>query len=112
MIHLPLPHKALWPNGRAHWATRSREFKKHKAWAFNAVLAAKLCGNLATPICPNYVITPKTAHAIDRDNCVAAMKAYQDGFAMALGVDDSTFSVPTIVFAEPKKPGSVEVFFS
>lgn len=112
MIQLPFPHKALWPNGRAHWSTRSREFKKHKTWACTATQAAKLRGNVSVPVSLNYIVTPKTAHVIDKDNCVAAMKAYQDGIALALGIDDSAFSLPTIVFAEPKKPGSVEVFFS
>lgn len=112
MIILPFPHKILWPNGRTRnvkW--KADEFKKHKTWAFNAT-KAKLprCFNWnGEPIKLRYVITPKTAHKIDRDNCVAAMKAYQDGIALALKVDDSAFAVPVIEFAEPKKPGGVEV---
>jgi crossover junction endodeoxyribonuclease RusA len=111
VIVLPFPDKALWPNGRAHWATKSRAFAKHKAWAFNATKANlprcfKWNGELVKL---RYTITPKTAHKIDRDNCVAAMKAYQDGIALALGIDDSAFAVPMIEFAEPRKPGGVEV---
>ena len=111
MIILPFPDKSLWPNGRAHWATKSRAFAKHKAWAFNATKAnLPRCFNWnGEPIKIAYKITPKTAHKIDRDNCVAAMKAYQDGIALALKVDDSAFAVPVIEFAEPKKPGGVEV---
>jgi crossover junction endodeoxyribonuclease RusA len=96
MIVLPFPDKALWPNGRAHWATKSRAFAKHKAWAFNAT-KAKLprCFKWnGEPIKLRYVITPKTA---------------QDGIALALGIDDSAFAVPMIEFAEPRKPGGVEV---
>lgn len=112
MIALPLPAKILWPNGRTRnhrW--RNAEFQKHKGWAYNATLASlprcfKWNGER---IKLRYTITPKTAHAIDRDNCVAAMKAYQDGIALALGVDDSAFAVPVIEFAAPKKPGGVEV---
>jgi hypothetical protein len=37
------------------------------------------------------------------------MKAYQDGIAMALGVDDSSFGTPEIIFAKPAGAGSVEV---
>jgi crossover junction endodeoxyribonuclease RusA len=118
MIELPFPDKALWPNGRAHWATKSRAFAKHKRWAFNAVLAEYAVSAIRTmndlyrdgwPVRLRYTITPKTAHPIDRDNAVAAMKAYQDGIALAIGVDDSAFAVPEIVFTPPKKPGKVEV---
>ena len=111
MIILPFPGKALWPNGRPHWSTKHRAFQKHKQWAYAATLA-KLprCFTWnGERIKLTYRITPKTAHAIDEDNCVAAMKAYQDGIALALGVDDSAFAVPVIEFAAPKKPGGVEV---
>lgn len=112
MIVLPFPDKILWPNGRGHHMAKARAFKKHKEWARVATLAAvpwsfKHDGSL---ISLKYVLTPKTAHAIDRDNAVAAMKAYQDGIALALRIDDSAFAVPGIVFAEPRKPGGVEVF--
>lgn len=111
MITLPFPDKALWPNGRAHHMAKHRAFQKHKQWAYHAALAKlprcfKWNGQ---PIKLHYIITPKTAHAIDKDNCIAAMKAYQDGIAMALKVDDSAFEVPAVVFALPKKPGGVEV---
>lgn len=111
MIVLPLPAKILWPNGRGHWAAKAKAFKDHKGWAFAATKAAlprcfKWNGE---QVKLRYTITPKTKHAIDRDNCVAAMKAYQDGIALALGIDDSGFAVPEIAFAEPRKPGGVEV---
>ena len=111
MITLPLPAKILWPNGRGHWGAKNRAFQDHKTWAYHAALAVlprcfKWNGE---PIKLRYVITPKTRHAIDRDNCVAAMKAYQDGIAMALRIDDSLFDTPQITFAEPRKPGGVEV---
>ena len=113
MIILPFPDKALWPNGRAHWATKSRAFAKHKQWAFNATKAnLPRCFNWnGQEIKLRYVITPKgaTRRAIDRDNAVAAMKAYQDGIALALKVDDSAFAVPEIVFAKPMGQGGVEV---
>jgi hypothetical protein len=111
VITLPFPAKALWPNGRAHWAAKHREFAKHKQWAYHAT-KAKLprCfnwnGQLVTIA---YNIIPKTAHRIDADNAVAAMKAYQDGIAMALGIDDSAFAVPQVTFGKPLKPGGVEV---
>ena len=111
MIVLPLPDKALWPNGRAHWATKSRAFTKHKAWARHATMATlpRCFKHNGEPIRLRYTVTPKTAHKIDADNAVAAMKAYQDGIALALGIDDNCFAVPEIVFGKPLKPGGVTV---
>lgn len=113
MIILPFPDKALWPNGRAHWATKHRAFQKHKQWAYNATLARlprcfKWNGE---PIVLKYTITPKakTTRAIDADNAVSAMKAYQDGIALAMKIDDSAFAVPQIAFNKPLGPGGVEI---
>ena len=112
MIVLPFPAKILWPNGRTRnvrW--RAAEFKKHKDWAF-AATREKLptCfKHNGEPIALAYTVHPKTRNAIDRDNCVAAMKAYQDGIALALKVDDSAFLTPTIAFGEPIKGGLIEV---
>lgn len=111
MITLPFPAKILWPNGRGHHMAKHREFQKHKLWAFNATRASKPAMAFGALTRLNFLITPKTANAIDLDNCVAAMKAYQDGIALALGVDDSTFETPVIVITEPRKPGAVEVSF-
>lgn len=111
-IELPFPAKVLWPNGRTrNHQYRHAEFKKHKGWAQQLMQTSiprcfKWNGE---PIRLRYTITPKTAHPIDRDNCIAAMKAYQDGFALALCIDDQHFATPEIVFAEPEKPGRVVV---
>lgn len=111
MIVLPFPDKILWPNGRGHHMAKNRAFQKHKTWAYHAALAnIPRCFKWnGEPIRLRYIITPKTKHAIDQDNCVAAMKAYQDGIALALKVDDSAFAVPEVEFAAPMKPGGVEV---
>ena len=110
-IILPFPDKILWPNGRGHHMAKHRAFQKHKEWARIATLAAlprcfKWNGE---PVKLRVTITPKTRHPIDRDNCVAAMKAYVDGISAALVIDDQHFLVPEIAFAEPMKPGGVEI---
>jgi hypothetical protein len=92
---------------------KHRAFQKHKEWAYHATLEVfprhwKWGG---APIMPRYVITPKgaTRRAIDRDNVIAAMKAYQDGIALALNVDDSAFAVPEVEFAKAFGQGKVGV---
>ena len=90
---------------------KHRAFQDHKAWAFAATreILPPCFKHNGGPIGLSYIIHPKTANAIDRDNCVAAMKAYQDGIALALKVDDAAFLTPTIEFGEPVKGGRIEV---
>jgi hypothetical protein len=37
------------------------------------------------------------------------LKAYQDGLALALGVNDSQFNAPSLTFGEPIKGGLVRI---
>lgn len=109
-LTLPFPDKALWPNGRAHWATKARAVKSARQSAWAAALAADV---KSLPRGYGYAIAitvyPKTRNPIDRDNCVSACKAPLDGIADALGVDDRTFDTPTIAFGEPIKGGLMRV---
>lgn len=110
---LPFPDKILWPNGRGHHMAKHRAFQKHKQWAYWAALDVlpECFSHNGEPIRLRYTITPKakTTRAIDKDNAVAAMKAYQDGIALALKVDDSTFETPEVTFTAPKTHGGVVV---
>lgn len=116
VIELPFPDKALWPNGRPHYMAKHRAFQKHKDWAYHAMLAI-------LPRCYRHngkriewTITvypkPKTTRAIDKDNAASAMKAYQDGFALAMGIDDSLFEQPRIQFGENVPNGKIVVSLS
>jgi crossover junction endodeoxyribonuclease RusA len=112
-LALPFPEKILWPNGRGHHMAKHRAFKKHKEWAHMAALAEiPRCFRWnGEPIRLRYTVTPKgaTRTAIDKDNTVSAMKAYQDGIAAALVIDDSNFATPEIVFGKPEGIGNVLV---
>ena len=104
---LPFPDKLLWPNGRTRsYMAKHRAVKTARQAAWAAALAA---GAKALPLGHAFDIAvtvhPKTRNAIDRDNCVAALKSYLDGLADALGVDDRTFNTPSIAFADPVKGG-------
>jgi len=103
IIELPYPHKALWPNGRAHWAIKARETKKHRAWAALAVRACNppVVGNGPIPI--HIVCHPKgRGPAPDRDGVVSSCKAFLDGIADALGVNDRNFVAPTVEIASER----------
>ena len=117
IIQLPYPHKALWPNGRAHWGTKASETKKHRAWAFAAMLAAMPPEVRSTwryrheqqiPI--RIIVSGKKTGALpDADNCVAAAKSYLDGIAEALQINDNLFDAPTVYFSGRQSNFTIEV---
>ena len=102
MIELSYPHKSLWPNGRAHWAEKAREFKRAKLAAAWATKAAKIkLGDSPIPI--SIIVHPKAkGPAPDTDNCVRAATAYLDGIADALGINDRHFAAPTVSISEER----------
>lgn len=109
-LDLPFPAKALWPNGRAHWGTRRREVAKHRAWAKTAAMATgAYYAGWPTRFAIALTVHPKTANRVDADNCIAASKAYLDGIADAMGVDDQCFDAPTVTFGEPIKGGAFKI---
>lgn len=102
-LDLPYPHKLLWPNGRGHFMSVSKQKKKHKQWAWGAAKEAGLPVVGDGPIAVRLIVHPKQFGPLpDRDNCVAALKAYQDGIAAAIGIDDKHFAEPTVDFAEAR----------
>lgn len=111
VIELPWPSPALNPNGRAHWAAKAKEAKLAKATAFYA----------AKSICPSklnwsgvrifWEFHPKTANMPDGDNLVASCKNFQDGIALAIGIDDSKFKTDYRI-SSPIKGGLVRVTIS
>ncbi len=109
MIELPMPATILWPNGRGHWATKAKAFKAHKQWAYVAAYVPLKERREPGRINWSVTIHPKTAHAIDDDNARASLKAYQDGLALALGVDDKQFNAPLLTFGEPITGGLVRI---
>ncbi|AOR77206.1 hypothetical protein [Novosphingobium resinovorum] len=111
MITLPFPPSSL--SGHAegvHWASKAKLTKKWRAWAFAATLVAKVSG---LPADGDIVITvtfyPPNRRS-DRTNFANRMKPIFDGIAEALKVNDRRF-VPVYKYADPVKPGRVEVSF-
>lgn len=94
VVRLPLPDKRLSPNARAHWAVKSIAARaaRHDGW-----LATMMVRNgyesfpepSRIPVALHFIMP--TARRRDTDNLFAGCKAYLDGVADALGVDDSRF---------------------
>ena len=111
-IELPYPHKSLWPNGRAHWAKKADQTKKHRRWAWAAMVAgmggAQYAPGGRIPIRLTVSCKPKGPQP-DKDGCISAMKAYLDGIADALGVNDNLFDPQPVHFSGRKSSFTIEV---
>lgn len=116
IVTLPWPDKKLSPNARQHWgalATAKKAARAEANWQALADLPAQVRQDIAEgagriPI--QVTFFPPDNRRRDDDNMVAAFKASRDGLADALLVDDRRFR-PHYVFADPEKPGRIEVEF-
>lgn len=106
IIDLPFPDKLLWPNGpraRNH-GHRNAVVQKHRQWAHLATLEAMNDNEAFTPASITIRVHAKPRGPLpDKDNCIAACKAFLDGIADGLGVDDRGFPAPTVEFAKPRE---------
>lgn len=119
IVKLPWPDKRLTPNAkrRTHWRTYRPFIKADRATGSTltcvsislrdkrAIAATE--GKIALTI----TFYPPDKRKRDDDGMISAFKHMRDGIADALGVDDHRFR-PTYVFADPCRPGRVEVEFS
>lgn len=118
-VVLPWPDRKLSPNARVHWAVKAAAKKKARRDAAYAAYDAMPSGAREVRQCfagskaIGFQVTfyPPDARHRDDDNMVGSLKAARDGIADALGVDDRRFSA-SYNFAEPCKPGRVEVVLS
>jgi hypothetical protein len=112
LITLPWPSSTLSGHANGHWRAKSAETAKHRRWAADATRAALYRAVLGSPIPDGDILlsvrfVPPNRRG-DRTNFPNRMKAYFDGIADALGVNDSRF-LPAYQFADPEAPGRVEV---
>ncbi len=117
-VVLPWPDKRLNPNAkrRSHWRSYNGAIKDDRATGSTLTcVAVPLCvkrqlaageGKIALTI----TFYPPDRRRRDDDGMISAFKHMRDGIADALGVDDHRFR-PAYHFAEPEKPGRVEVEF-
>lgn len=103
---LPIPNSGLWPNSRTHWRRKSALTKAHRA--LSKVLTLEALGGKPAPAFTGYTLIFhfKDARNRDDDNATASCKAYRDGIADALKVDDNTLrlSAPPVMAVDRKNP--------
>lgn len=110
VITLPWPDKALWPNSyRPHWTSKAKATKAARSLAL-ALTLEQLKGRQWTSKAAQLVwgFHPKTKRVPDKTNCIISTKAWEDGIADALGVNDRFFEA-TYFIREPFKGGKVTV---
>jgi crossover junction endodeoxyribonuclease RusA len=108
---LPWPDKLLSPNARAHWAKKGKAVKDARLMS---CLTAKNAGwhRLVLPDGRLQLwidLYPPDRRRRDDDNAYSACKAYRDGIADALGIDDSRFVGHPYLKDEVRKGGEVRV---
>lgn len=111
IVSLPYPAKILWPNGRTRshrW--KASEVKKHKRWAYLAALEADTGEQFINPVEVRLRVCAHPRGPLpDQDNCIAAAKAYLDGIADAIGINDNCFTAPIVTFGRREARFVIEV---
>jgi hypothetical protein len=107
VIVLPFPPASLSGHSDKHFWRVRPIIAKHREWARLATLEAKPIVPVAGDIGLHIHFVPPDRRG-DRTNYWNRCKAYIDGIAEALGINDARF-LPSKSFAEPEKPGRVEV---
>ena len=107
MIVLPWPPSSLSGHADGRWRQKVAVTAKHRKWAFAATLAAKPSVPATGDIRVTIQFVPPNNRS-DRANFPNRTKAYLDGIADALGVNDRRF-LPSYEFLPPSKPGRVEI---
>ena len=109
-VELPFPPRALHPNSRVHWAARAKATKQARedaAWWARAAGVKPM--RKAKPLVVFLTFFPPDKRRRDWDGAVSSCKAYFDGIADALGVDDSNFRPGVIRWGEPRDGGVVRI---
>ena len=112
---MPWPDARLSPNyrSRSHWPVTAAKKAARETASVMTTCAVPLRDKKALRASTDQIrmtitfVPPDRRHR-DDDNMIASLKAARDGIADALGVNDRRFR-PNYVFAEPEKPGRVEV---
>jgi crossover junction endodeoxyribonuclease RusA len=108
MITLQFPPASLSGHAKGHWRVKAEITRKHRNWARLATMDAKVRGlPEAGDILIRVRFVPPDRRS-DRTNFVNRCKPLFDGIADALGVNDARF-LPSFEYADPEKPGRVEV---
>jgi crossover junction endodeoxyribonuclease RusA len=116
LLELGWPSPKLSPNARVHWAEKSRFTKASKDtayWITKAALGAKFGPTFkyehdGSDIAVRLIAhPPKGKVAPDEDNLTSSTKAFRDGIALGLGVNDRHFRLQPIEWGDAVPNGKL-----
>lgn len=106
LIILLWPDKSLHPNSRPHWAQKAKAAKAARERAGWVTKAAKWKVTGDGTVMLKITFRPPDKRKRDLDGMLSSCKAYNDGIADALGINDNRFRF-TLDIGEPVKGGQV-----
>ena len=105
VFELPYPPAVLNPNVKVFWRKLYEAKKKARHCAYIVVKSQLRLINIKAPVKVHYDIYPPDMRRRDADNAKAACKAYQDGIADAIAIDDYDFITSDRFYKnEPVRP--------
>lgn len=107
MIELPFPPAALSGHNTGHWRSKSGTVRQWRMLAKAGVKAAGIEVPAVGDILVHVRFVPPDRRG-DRVNYINRLKPVYDGIADGLGVNDRRF-LPSFDFAEPQRPGRLEI---
>lgn len=112
VVRLPLPDRRLSPNARVHWNPKREAVRAAKAMAYYLTIHEMSQARNTWPwptakLALTFTLPDNRRR--DLDNLIAGCKAYFDGVADALGVDDSRFDIVRITRTVEKGKGEVRL---
>ncbi len=108
VIDLPWPPRTLHPNARVHWRPKAAATKKARADAAVCAKVAKAPKMTADALSVAVMFSPPNKRAHDVDGLLSSCKAYFDGIADVIGVDDSKWTFMPVK-SVPVSGGNVRV---
>jgi len=111
-IDLPWPPRALHPNASTPWWKRALHTRKARAAAGWAAKGAGLRHgdpDIPAALKVTVIFCPPDKRGRDRDNLLANCKAYFDGIADVLGMNDSAWDYTTRLGDVVKPHGAVRI---
>ncbi len=111
VIDLPWPPRILHPNSRPHWAAKAKATKKARVDAWFTAKDAGARRMAGDALEASVVFSPPDNRPRDVDGLLSNCKAYFDGIADVIGVDDSKWQFK-LSKAAPIKNGRVRVTIS
>lgn len=90
-LTLPWPNPALNPNARVSWPIKAKATKTAREYAYWVTKQAARNAEISAdgPLLLKITFHPPTSRHRDDDNLIAMCKAYRDGIADGLGINDS-----------------------